>query len=95
MGQGRTDYFARQQWNFQCDQCGQTFKSGKAKHEWDGLIVCPSCLDPRHPQELVRPVTDPKPIPWARPFADVYVNPNPDAVSRIIDGAAIDSSSMG
>lgn len=63
---GGEDYFAPGQWNAICDQCGQKFKSGAILREWDNLRVCSDCLDPRHPQELIRPVVDPVPPPWTR-----------------------------
>lgn len=62
---GKADYFLPGVWNFVCDQCGEKFKSPKARFEWDGLIVCERCLDPRHPQEFVRGVPE-RPIPWSR-----------------------------
>ncbi len=72
---GSQDYFAPGQWNFNCQQCGRKLKSGEGLLEWDGLRVCRDCIDPRHPQELVRPVQDPKPIPWSAQSADLFVTP--------------------
>lgn len=52
-----------------CDRCGFTRYGSEMKKEWTGLIVCPECYDPRHPQDLVRPkadnqsVKDPRPAP--------------------------------
>jgi len=66
---GNADYFARGQWNFECDRCGFKMKSDDARFEWNGLIVCPKCYDPRQPQDFVRgrrdkqSVTDPRPDP--------------------------------
>lgn len=94
---GRTDYFAPGQWNFTCDQCGFTWKSKDGRKEWDNLMVCPRCLDPRHPQELVRPIVDPKPIPWSRPFEDEFVDPVVPATptKRLIDATLIDQLTLG
>ena len=33
-----------------CDRCGQEYKYQQLKKEWNGLFVCPSCYDPKHPQ---------------------------------------------
>lgn len=91
---GRTDYFAPGQWNFECDQCGFTWKSDDGRLEWDNLRTCPRCLDPRHPQELVRPIVDPKPIPWSRPQSDVFIRVG-GTTSRVVDGALLDRLTMG
>jgi len=33
-----------------CDRCGQQYKYLELKKEWNGLFVCPSCYEPKHPQ---------------------------------------------
>ena len=33
-----------------CDRCGQEYKYQQLKKEWNGLFVCPSCYEPKHPQ---------------------------------------------
>jgi len=51
---GNADYFARGQWNFECDRCDHKMKSEDMRFEWNGLIVCPKCYDPRQPQDFTR-----------------------------------------
>lgn len=58
------------EWNFCCDRCGFEFKSSQARHEWTGLIVCPYCWDPRHPQDFVRGRVDRIAVPWVRICCD-------------------------
>jgi len=64
---GKSDYYAPGQWNIECDQCGQKFKSSQVKKQWDGLIVCKRCYDPRHPQDFVRGVSEKQSVPFTRP----------------------------
>lgn len=52
-----------------CGRCGFTRYGSQMKKEWTGLVVCPECWDPRHPQDFVRAkadkqsVKDPRPAP--------------------------------
>lgn len=72
---GQADYFAKGEWNFECDQCGFKGKSSQARFQWDGLIVCSQCYDPRHPQDFVRGRRDKQSAPDPRP------DPEPDFVN--------------
>jgi hypothetical protein len=63
---GRADYFARGAWNFICDCCGAKYKSFDARKQWDFQIVCPTCWEPRNPQDFIKAIPE-KPIPWSRP----------------------------
>lgn len=64
---GRADYYASGQWNFICDQCGAKRKSKEMREQWDGLVVCKRCYDPRHPQDFVRGTEDDQTVPVNRP----------------------------
>jgi hypothetical protein len=33
-----------------CDRCGFQYKYLELKEEWNGLLVCPECYEPKHPQ---------------------------------------------
>lgn len=67
--------------NYICDRCGQKFK--ELRREWQGLMVCKNCYDPRHPVTMPLPVViDGLPLKNARP------RPN----ARYID---VPSSDMG
>ncbi len=39
-------------WKVTCDVCGMWFPSGEIKKRWDGLRVCSSDWEERHPQTL-------------------------------------------
>ena len=52
-------------------------------------MVCPTCYDPRHPQETIR-IRPERQVPWARPEpadVEIVVGPaDPDALGRISSG---------
>lgn len=54
-------------WNWICDVCGFKYKAEQALNRWDGLKVCSSCWEMRHPQELIRPIKERNSVPWTRP----------------------------
>jgi hypothetical protein len=89
---GTADSFAPGEWNAICDQCGGKFKASQLLLQWDNARVCEGCYDPRHPQEFVRPVTDPSPVPWTRPDVPNFKE---FATSRVIDAWVLDSITMG
>lgn len=60
-------YYAKGQWNALCDRCGSQYKSGQLKKEWNGLMVCKECYEPRHPQDFVKGVKDDQSVEWTRP----------------------------
>ena len=51
-----------------CDRCGQQYKFHQLRKEWNGLMTCPECYEPKHPQ-LDPPYhqADAEALPWARP----------------------------
>lgn len=57
-------------WNAICDRCGFEFKASKLREEWNGLMVCSQCWEPRHPQDFLRGVPDDPSVPWTRPDTD-------------------------
>lgn len=57
----------RRGWLAICDRCGFEFHSFELKKEWNGLMTCQSCWEPRHPQDFVRAVRDEQTPPWTRP----------------------------
>lgn len=64
-------------WNFCCDRCGFQYKSSVAKHEWNGLIVCPQCYEGRHPQDFVRGRIDRTGVAWVRSCCEpAFVTPD-------------------
>jgi hypothetical protein len=92
---GGSDYFLMGSWSARCDQCYRKVKAGELLLEWDNLRVCSTCWDPRHPQELVRAITDPKPIPWSRPDPPaIFIQPDAYYSSRSFNGAPCNYQSV-
>jgi hypothetical protein len=61
-------------WLVICDRCGFKYHSMQLKKEWNGLMTCSTCWEPRHPQDFVKAVPEEKTPPWTRPEAtDTYV----------------------
>jgi|TARA_R100000030_G_scaffold74376_1_gene57613 NAD-dependent SIR2 family protein deacetylase len=57
-----------------CDRCAFEYKLNELKEEWNGLKVCPSCYEPKHPQ--LEPLTvkaDPEALYKPRPNNDKEV----------------------
>ena len=63
----RNTWWKSGQYNALCDVCGFKFKSVDLKQRWDGLMVCETDWETRHPQELIRPIQDQNKLPWTRP----------------------------
>lgn len=47
------NWLAGENW-VECQRCGLDYRQRHIKKQWDGLIVCESCWEPRHPQDFVR-----------------------------------------
>lgn len=93
---GRADYFAAGKWNVRCDQCGEKYKSSELKRQWNGLMTCWRCWEPRNQQEMIRPVPDMQAIPWSRPSpAPRFVNGAYTPYPGILDGSTLDGSLLG
>jgi hypothetical protein len=64
----------RRGWSAVCDRCGFEFKSFQLQKEWNGLMTCKECWEPRHPQDFVRVPAEEIALPWTRPEqTDVFV----------------------
>lgn len=61
------NYYVSGNWNVICDVCSKKIKASDAKQRWDGLIVCPSDFEHRHPQDYIRAKTDKITVPFTRP----------------------------
>jgi len=55
------------EWYVTCDVCGKKMKSSKARHRWDGFIVCDADFEHRHPQDFIRTRPDNQTVPFSRP----------------------------
>jgi hypothetical protein len=63
------------EWYVTCDVCGKKMKSSKARHRWDGFIVCDADFEHRHPQDFIRPIKENISVPWTRPRGDeIFIN---------------------
>jgi hypothetical protein len=95
---GNADYFRNGDWNAICDQCSRKFKASQLVRDGQtrgALRVCLTCYDPLHPQELMRPVADPKPIPWSRPDSPPVFIQDVQVSFRAIDSNVIGSTTLG
>ena len=54
-------------WAAICDRCGFRYPSEDLRKEWDNLMVCHSCWEPRHPQDFIRGIPDNPAPDWVRP----------------------------
>jgi hypothetical protein len=61
MLKGIKDYLKIGDHNSWCQRCGFKYKASELQKEWTGLLVCPPCLDLRHPQDLIRGVRETPP----------------------------------
>lgn len=85
--QSYNTYIAGNAW-FICDRCSQRRRRSQMNTEWDGLMVCLPCLDPRPPQMM-----PPNVYPEGLPFQDSRApQDNPD---RWTDGSYLTSNGGG
>jgi len=68
LAMGEADFLALGDWNAVCYECGKKKKASTLKKHWQGYWVCPSCWEPRHPQDFVRAVQDVQTPPWVQPY---------------------------
>jgi hypothetical protein len=67
MAKGKADFYAHGENNVICDRCGSKFKASQLRKEWDNLMVCSICWEPRHPQDFVKGKADQQVPPYSRP----------------------------
>ena len=53
-----------------CDRCGFRYHGSDLRKEWQGFMVCDTCYEPRHPQDLIKSVQDQKPKSYYRPESE-------------------------
>ncbi len=59
-----------------CDRCGFQYHAEDKRREWTGLITCPECWEPRHPQDFVKAKVDNQTVSDPRPEAtDAFIGP--------------------
>lgn len=87
-------YYKKGDWKASCDRCGFDYKASELREEWQGLKVCATCYEPRHPQDLLRIPRSERPVPWTRPSQDIILG-NTDfylADGRHIADGSVDAS---
>jgi hypothetical protein len=62
-----TTRYADGQWNFTCEMCGATRKSGESTLTWDNRRVCKRHREVRNPLDLQRAPRPEQAIPWSSP----------------------------
>lgn len=63
------------EWNADCDRCGFKFKASDLREDWQGLMLCRDCYEPRHPSDFFRmPFEQEQIIPWSRPTASTALH---------------------
>jgi hypothetical protein len=69
------NYYERTTWNIICDSCGKKMKANKAKHRWDGFLVCDSCWEPRQSLDFVKAKKEKIGVPYSRPeITDQFIS---------------------
>lgn len=58
-------------WNVICPMCGWKYKASEMVRRWDGQMVCSKDVDPYHPQDLIRGVSDDQTVPFTRPEGEL------------------------
>ncbi|KKN77957.1 hypothetical protein LCGC14_0355220 [marine sediment metagenome] len=60
-----------------CDRCGFKVKASETRKEWNGLRICKTHWEPRHPQEFIRGRPDHQAVYDPRPEGiDLFLDPN-------------------
>lgn len=66
-----------------CDLCGLTYMRSETKLQWNNLLACSECFDPKHPQLNIRGKADRQAVDIARPESEndndltFYAPPSP------------------
>jgi hypothetical protein len=50
-----------------CDKCGMRRYASECRLDWQNLLLCEPCWEPRHPQDFVEGVEDDQSVPISRP----------------------------
>lgn len=70
-------HYVEGSYNVICDRCGFKVKASQTREEWNGLRVCKTHWEPRHPQDKIKPAVDRQAVPDPRPEADdVFLSTN-------------------
>ncbi len=93
---GKADYWKDGDYNARCDQCYEKYKASELRRQWDGIMVCYRCLDPRHPQDLIRPPRPEQPPAWTRPSPPpIFISGATNPSGYLINQSLINSTLIG
>lgn len=53
-----------------CDLCGLTYMRSETRLQWNNLLACYECFDPKHPQLNIRGKADRQAVDIARPESE-------------------------
>lgn len=53
-----------------CDICGLTYMRSQTRLQWNNLLACDDCFDPKHPQLNIRGKADKQSVDIARPESE-------------------------
>lgn len=74
-------------WNVICDVCGKKFKAEQVQKRWDGLMVCKTDFEMRHPSDFLRVQREKISVPYARHEAeDTFIRPYSGYLCSISEG---------
>ena len=69
------DHYKKGVWNVICQVCGMKFKSDQIRKRWDGLLVCNSDFEHRHPSDYYRARPEKQGVPFTSPEpTDTFVS---------------------
>lgn len=54
-------------WNVICQRCQFKVLNTEIKKEWNGLLVCGKCYEPRHIRDFIKPLPDDPTVPFSNP----------------------------
>ncbi len=55
------------EWLIECMICAKIIYASTRRKTYDGLIVCDTCFDPKHPQLKIKKVRDDTSVPESHP----------------------------
>jgi hypothetical protein len=85
-------HYAPGDYNVICDRCGSKVKASQTRKEWNGLRVCSSHWEARHPQDFVRGRADHQAVPDPRTEAtDLFLATNQVTADSLGQKGTLDS----
>ncbi len=72
----------------QCPRCGLVMPYKRLRRDGykKDLWVCPDCFDPEHPQEKIKPASDPVALHHPQPLQDTGTTASVTSLASSLDG---------